>query len=354
MGKKNLIIAIAVLAVAIIALIVALVFALRGYSPAAQATPTTDANVVLTAAAETANARLTELVLSTPSATPEPPTPTADLALTAAAQTQEAQLTQQALVSPTTATTADATATVTPASTSALADQAVYVADVTIPDGTDFERGEDFTKTWRIKNAGTTTWTTSYSLVFISGDKMGDVTSVALKGNVAPNETVDISVDLVAPSDAGKYKGYWKMLNAAGQYFNDSVYVEIDVVTNGGATAEPSATPKSGGGEDVITDLSMAVDSSSFSGSCPHMFTFSATFTVLKTATLTYGLEAGADNPNFDFNLPGAQSASFAPGTYTLSFPLEFADSVDGWVRLHITSPVDVTSEKVQFALDCD
>ena len=348
MGKNNLIIAIAVLAVAVTALVIALIFALRGVSPAAQATPTTDANAVLTAAAETANARLTELVLSTPSATPEPPTPTVDPAQTAAAQTLEAQLTQQALIT----LTPVASATVTPAPTSSLADQAVYVSDVTIPDGTDLEPGEEFVKTWRIKNAGTTTWTISYSLVFISGDKMGDVTSVALKGNVAPNETVDISVDLVAPSKTGKFRGYWKMLNAAGQYFNDSIYVEIDVVTDGGATDEPTSTPTGGGG-DVVIDLSMDVDNARYSGGCPHLFTFSASFTVLEAATLTYGLEAGSETPGFKFNLPAPQTVAFSPGNYTLSFPLEFSATAEGWVRLHITSPVDVTSDKAQFILIC-
>jgi hypothetical protein len=349
MGRNNLVIAISVLAVAVIALIIALVFALRGVSPGVEATPTTDANVVLTSAAETANIRLTELVLSTPSATPEPPTPTVDPQLTALAQTMEAQITQQAMISATPA--ASATATVAP--TSSLADKAVYVADVTIPDGTDFEPGEDFTKTWRIQNVGTTTWSTSYALVFISGDEMGDVKSVALEGNVAPNETVDISVDLVAPSDEGKYRGYWKMLNAAGQYFDDSIYVEIDVVTGGGGD-DPTETPTGGGGQDVIADLSMAVDNPTFTGSCPHMFTFSAAFTVLEAATLSYGLEAGSDNPDFEFNLPAPQSVAFSPGTYTLSFPLEFTATVSGWVRLHITSPVNETSNQVQFALTCE
>lgn len=350
MGKNNLIIAIGILAVAVIALIVALIFAMRGFSPAAPQTATTDANVVLTAAAETANIRLTELALSTPPVTPEPPTATVDPSQTAAAQTLEAQLTQQSIIS----STPVASATETPAPTSSLDDKAVYVMDVTIPDGTDLEPGEDFTKTWRIQNVGTTTWTSSYSLVFISGDEMGDVTLVALEGDVAPNETVDISVDLVAPVEPGKYRGYWKMINTAGQYFNDAVYVEIDVVTEGGATAEPSSTPTGGSGEDVITDLSMAVDNPSFTGSCPHLFTFSATFTVLESATLTYGLEAGSDNPDFHFDLPTPQTAAFAPGTYTLSFPLKFTDSIDGWIRLHFTAPEDITSEKAQFALDCE
>lgn len=350
MGKNNLIIAIGVLAVAVIALVVALLFALRGVSPNAQKTPTTDANLVLTAAAETANARLTELFLATPSGTPEPATATADPTQTAAVQTMEAQLTQEALTSSTPAGTA--TATVAP--TSSLADKAVYVSDITIPDGTDLEPGEDFTKTWRIQNVGTTTWTTAYTLVFISGDQMGDVTSVALETSVAPNATVDISVDLVAPTKEGTYRGYWKMLNAAGTYFNDAIYVEIDVVEDGGGGDEtPTATPTSGSSGQVISNLVMVVDAPQFSGTCPHMFSFSATFVVLEAATLTYGLEAGSDTPGFEFNLPAPQSAGFSPGTYTLSFPLEFDSTVNGWVRIHFTSPVDIASNKVEFALVC-
>jgi hypothetical protein len=115
--------------------------------------------------------------------------------------------------------------------------------DVTVPDGTDYAPGASFTKTWRIKNTGTTTWTTSYKLVFISGDQMGPNTSVTLSAEVAPGATVDLSVNLTAPSTAGRYRGYWKMQNAAGQFFDASIYVEIDVVGEGGATATITPTP---------------------------------------------------------------------------------------------------------------
>jgi hypothetical protein len=50
-------------------------------------------------------------------------------------------------------------------------DQAAFVTDVTVPDGADFSPDENFTKTWRMKNAGTCTWTSSYALVFIMGIK---------------------------------------------------------------------------------------------------------------------------------------------------------------------------------------
>ena len=50
----------------------------------------------------------------------------------------------------------------------ALCDAAAFVRDVTIPDGTIVEPGRDFTKTWRLKNVGTCSWTTAYALVFVS------------------------------------------------------------------------------------------------------------------------------------------------------------------------------------------
>lgn len=349
MSNKNLIIAIVVLAVAVVALVMAFLFAMRG-GMQAEPTATIDSRTVLTAAAETANARLTQLVLSTPSTTPEPATTTPDPALTVAAQTLEAQLTQQALLT----LTPVASLTVTSAPTTSLADLAVFVKDLTIPDGTDLEPGTSFTKTWRLRNAGATTWTTSYSLVFISGDKLGDTTSVALEVSVPPGEIVDISVDLVAPTVEGTYTSYWKMLNAAGQFFNDPVYVQIDVVSEVVATTAPSPTPTGEVVGEVINDLSMTVDTASYTGVCPYTFTFSASFNVLQTATLTYALEAASDTPGFRFDLPAAQTASFTPGSYTLSFPLAFDDSVSGWVRLHITSPVDLRSNQVQFSLTCE
>jgi len=53
-------------------------------------------------------------------------------------------------------------------------DHVQFVSDVTVPDGSSFTPGAAFTKTWQLKNIGTCTWTTSYSLVYAGGDQMGD------------------------------------------------------------------------------------------------------------------------------------------------------------------------------------
>lgn len=114
-------------------------------------------------------------------------------------------------------------------------DAAAFVKDVTFPDGTEISRNASFTKIWRIKNVGTCTWTTAYSLIFASGDSMGGPATIALPANVAPGQTVDIAVTLKAPAKDGHYRGYWKLRNASGATFgigpqaNSAFWVDIVV-----------------------------------------------------------------------------------------------------------------------------
>ena len=115
-------------------------------------------------------------------------------------------------------------------------DWIAFVKDVSIPDGTNLNPGETFTKTWRLKNRGTCTWTPDYMLVFVSGEPMGGTTAVRLPGYVAPGQTVDVSVTLSAPDKRGHYVGNWMLRNQYGVLFgfgdraNQAFYVDIDVV----------------------------------------------------------------------------------------------------------------------------
>jgi len=179
------------------------------------------------------------------------PTSAADVVLTSAAQTVEANMTQGAILNPPTvpptSTLNFLTSTLAVSNTSAVptsppptdtCDVAQFVDDVTIPDGTVLKPNEPFTKTWRLKNVGSCSWTSSYAVVFNSGDAMGGPSTQALAGNVNPGQTVDISVDLTAPAAAGNYKGFWKLRNAAGVHFSQ-FYVDIKV-QSATATAGPT------------------------------------------------------------------------------------------------------------------
>lgn len=114
-------------------------------------------------------------------------------------------------------------------------DWAAFVKDVTYPDGSVVMQGETFTKTWRLQNIGTCTWTNGYSLAFIGGDPLGTPAYINLGGFVAPGQFVDVSVNMRAPSRNGEYIGYWKLRNNAGTLFgfgpqaDKSFWVDINV-----------------------------------------------------------------------------------------------------------------------------
>ncbi len=105
------------------------------------------------------------------------------------------------------------------ASAATLCDAVKFVSDVTYKDGSSVAPGLAFTKTWKLRNDGTCTWTTAYTLVYVSGEKMGTVLSVSIPAVTAPGGEVDVSVNMVAPTTAGSYTGNWQLKNAAGAAF---------------------------------------------------------------------------------------------------------------------------------------
>src|SRR5215211_1380109 len=98
-------------------------------------------------------------------------------------------------------------------------DQAQFVSDLTAPDGSSFAPSTPFTKTWRLMNVGTCAWTTSYNLVWVSGDSIGALLLVKLLVNVAPGQMVDISVNLTAPTTSVHFKALFKISNTSGIQF---------------------------------------------------------------------------------------------------------------------------------------
>ncbi len=95
-----------------------------------------------------------------------------------------------------------------------------FVTDVNYPDGTTVTANTAFTKTWRLQNAGSCTWTSGYKLVFDHGDSMNAPAETTLTtGTVPPGGTVDVSVELRAPATPGTYKGYFKLRSPEGLVF---------------------------------------------------------------------------------------------------------------------------------------
>jgi hypothetical protein len=190
-----------------------------------------DPSLLYTAAAQTVSAQLTIVPTTTQAAL--------------ATETQQPALPTNTLpptdTPPPTATQPPPTATEVPIP----CDRATFVQDVTIPDDTEVPVGNNFVKTWRLRNSGTCTWTSSYALVFVRGDSLGGPAAVQFTtGTVSPGQSIDISVSLIAPATTGTYQGYWKLRNANGIVFGVGSNAQADFwVKIKAVKVDPTSTP---------------------------------------------------------------------------------------------------------------
>ena len=211
-----------------------MILALTGCSQSA-ANPAGELDV--TQAYQTVEAQLTQAVGQTPVST-ETPTPTIE---GIPSPTPEATFT---------ATPVQPTNTPVPGKVCDQAAAAYPKIDITIEDDTEMMPGDSFTKIWRVVNAGGCTWTTNYSVVWFSGDQLSAPDSLPVNITVPPNQSLDISVDMVAPDQPGTYQSNWKLRNANGDLFGigpngeSPFWVRIKVVSSDPSV--PTATPNPG------------------------------------------------------------------------------------------------------------
>lgn len=99
-------------------------------------------------------------------------------------------------------------------------DKTLFIADVTIPDGTSIPVNTTFVKTWRVKNIGNITWENRYlkrmtpaSNLICSSPGMVPIPETA------PGETVDISVTFKTPHLPGSCRTDWKASDNRGNLF---------------------------------------------------------------------------------------------------------------------------------------
>ena len=120
--------------------------------------------------------------------------------------------------------------------------------DVTIPDGTVMAPGEIFSKTWRLKNVGSCTWTRLYALTFFSGNSLKAMQTNMLTQEVKSGDVIDLTVSMQAPQIPGVYQSNWMLSSAEGKLFgigrngDAPFWVKIEVVPAGTATQTPTPT----------------------------------------------------------------------------------------------------------------
>ena len=207
--------------------------------------PTPDAALIYTSAAETVQSQLTQVIglrSPTPSITPFPEMPSTPEVPTAVFSNGTALPTLPGPQS------GDTTLTVLPTfgiptstlSFSKAADQAQLISN-TPPYNATVETGAKFDATFVMKNTGSTTWKTSYSYRYFAGTLPVKRRTYNFRADVKPGETGTFIIDAVAPSKAGPYNIWFKLTNQLGQNFGDmSLNV---IVVNPDETSTPSPEP---------------------------------------------------------------------------------------------------------------
>ncbi|MFW5714277.1 MAG: NBR1-Ig-like domain-containing protein [Brevefilum sp.] len=108
--------------------------------------------------------------------------------------------------------------------------------------------GETFSKTWRLENTGSCTWTRLYSVTFFSGNSLSAIQTNTLPEPVKPGEQIDVTVDMEAPMTPGVYQSNWMLENEDGILFgigpngDAPFWVKIEVVPAVTQSPQPTAT----------------------------------------------------------------------------------------------------------------
>jgi len=197
--------------------LLAIVLLISACAPATPIDPTPDVNAIRTSAANTVVAEFTLTAAAfTPTSAPPTETPTPELPTETPTIVFATDPTQAALGTP-----------------AALCDNYSFdltTLDVTVPDGTPMTPGQEFVKTWKIRNTGICTWDTGYKAIFSysspPNQQMG-AQPVPLAALVAPGEETEVSVQFKAPATPGEYTGYWQMVNSKGIPFGTKDFILI-------------------------------------------------------------------------------------------------------------------------------
>jgi hypothetical protein len=100
------------------------------------------------------------------------------------------------------------------------------MADVTVPDGTQFDKNKDFTKTWKVRNSGACDWPEGIVLAHADGEKMNAPDTVPVSA-VKVGDTIEISVKMKSPDKDGNFTAMWRLMDNKGNIFGEKLTVVI-------------------------------------------------------------------------------------------------------------------------------
>lgn len=115
-----------------------------------------------------------------------------------------------------------------------------FVADVTYPPGSVIQPGTAFQKTWQVQNTGSCIWISTYGLINTGGGSFG-APSPSTIPYTQPGQTVNMSVNMIAPRQVGSYQSLWQLRAANGYPFGPQLAAQF-TVPQAGCSGVPQIT----------------------------------------------------------------------------------------------------------------
>ncbi|MBN2499706.1 MAG: hypothetical protein JXB38_03000 [Anaerolineales bacterium] len=127
------------------------------------------------------------------------------------------------------------------------------------------------------------------------------------------------------------------------------------------AESTPEVTPQTNGDGLTITAVELADEAGAeridYRGNCPISFQFDGTIHSQGAGDFSYQLRADSNDPDYEFALPNPQTVDNpTDGEYELQVidSLEISASVDGWVYLYVSDPMEYSSNNVDLVVVCE
>jgi len=111
-------------------------------------------------------------------------------------------------------------------------DKTLFIADVTIPDGTSIPVNTDFVKIWRVQNVGNVVWKNRYlKRITPTSDLLCSSPAMVPIPETKPGEIIDISVTFRTPHLPGSCRTDWKTSDEQGRLYFPEMHGLFSIVT---------------------------------------------------------------------------------------------------------------------------
>lgn len=221
--------------------------------------------------------------------------------------------------------------------------------DESVVDGKIFKPGEQFIKTWYIKNESNCVWDTTYRIIFWSGDILGGGYYYQLPQVTGPGQTVPVALVLTVPTTPGYYRSEWKLqtpdnISYGVGVYQAAFYTEVEV-----ANLTTTAIAYD------IVDGSLVITREPAYGCAPANMVYTANVTITTNGPLKfrYTIRQQDGNSGNSTYVEMKEAGKYTNSDHVWKLGRAASQNSNRWMQLVITQPFYREYPIVKFDFYC-